>query len=52
MVRPKSESNRVQPETDTVNVACTVMTDDTLPCVMVSANPGIEIVQQYGLVVS
>ena len=52
MVRPKSESNREQPVTDTVDVASTVMTNDTLPCVMVSANTGIEIVQQYGLVVS
>ena len=33
-------------------VVDTVMTDDTVPYIMVSADPGIEIAQIYDLVVS
>ena len=51
MARPNS-AQREQPETDTIHVANTAMTNDTLPYIMVSANYGIEIAQQCDLVIS
>ena len=44
-------AEREQSETATIHVANTMMTDDTLPCVVISADPGIEVVQQYDFVV-
>ena len=43
---------REQPETDTIQVVKTVMTNDELSDVVVLANPGIEIVQHCDFVVS
>ena len=39
-----------QPGPDTICVASTVMTNDTLPYATVSADPGIEIAKQYDLI--
>ena len=44
-------AEREQPETDTIHVANTMMTNDTMPYVVISAYPGIEIAQQYDFVV-
>ena len=43
-------TERQQPETATIHVVITMMTNDTLPCVVISADPGIEIDQQYDFV--
>ena len=45
-------ADRKQPETATIHVANTITTNDTMPYVVISADPGIEIVQQYDFVVS
>ena len=50
MVRSNSEQ-REQPETATIHVASTMMTNDSMPYVVISAYPGIEIAQQYDFVV-
>ena len=50
MVRPNSEQ-REQPEAVPLHVANTMMTNDTLPYVVISADPGIEIAQRYDLVI-
>ena len=51
MARPISEQ-REQPKTATIHDADTMMTNDTLPYEMVSTDPGIDMTQQYDLVVS
>ena len=43
---------REQPETATIQVANAMITNDILPLVVISADPGIEIAQQYDFVVS
>ena len=40
-----------QPETATMHVANTMMTNDSMPYVVISAYPGIEIAQQYYFVI-
>ena len=50
MARPNSEQ-REQPETATTHVANTMMTNDSMPYVMISAYPGIEITQQSDFVI-
>ena len=40
-----------QPETAAIHVANTMMTNDSMPYVVISAYPGIEIAQQYDFVV-
>ena len=45
-------AEREQPETTTIHVANTMMTNDYMPHVVISADPGIEISQQYDLVTS
>ena len=40
-----------QPETASIHVADTLMTNDTLSCVMISVDTGIEISQQFDFVV-
>ena len=42
---------REQPETATIHVANTMMANDSMPYVVISAYPGIEIAQQYDFVV-
>ena len=44
-------AEREQPETATIHVANTMMTDGTMPYVVISAYPGIEIDKQYDFVV-
>ena len=44
-------AEREQPETATILVANTVMTNDSMPYVVISAYPGIEIAQQYDFVI-
>ena len=44
-------AEREQPETATIYVANTMMTKDSMPDVVISAYPGIEIAQQYDFVV-
>ena len=44
-------AERKQPETATIHVANTMMNNDSMPYVVISANPGIEIAQQYDFVV-
>ena len=44
-------AERDQPEIATIHVANIMMANDTLPCVMTSAYPGIEIDQQYDFAV-
>ena len=44
-------AERELPETATIHVANTMMTNDSLPYVVIAAYPGIEIVQQYDFVV-
>ena len=46
MARPNSE-----PETATIHVANTMMSNDSMPYVVISAYPGIEIAQQYDFVI-
>ena len=50
MARPNSEQ-REQLETATIHVANTMMINDSMPYVVISAYPGIEIAQQYDFVV-
>ena len=50
MARLNSEQ-REQPETATIHVGNTMMTNDSMPYVVISAYPGIEIAQQYNFVV-
>ena len=40
-------ADRKQPETAAIHVANTMMSNDSMPYVMISAYPGIEIAQQY-----
>ena len=44
-------AEREQPETATIHVASTMMTNDSMPYVVISAYPGIEIAQQYDFVI-
>ena len=44
-------AERKQPETPTIHVANTMMSNDSMPYVVISAYPGIEIAQQYDLVI-
>ena len=44
-------AEREQPETATIHVANTMMTNDSMPYVVISAYPDIEIAQQYDFVV-
>ena len=41
------KAEREHPETATIHVANTVMTNDSMQFVVISASPGIEIAQQY-----
>ena len=50
MARPNSEQ-REQSEKTTMHVANTMMTNYISPYVVISADPGIEIGMQYGLVI-
>ena len=43
-------AEREQPETTTIHVANTMMTNDSMPYVVISAYSGIEIAQQYDFV--
>ena len=49
--KTKIRAEREQPETATIHVASTMMTNDSMPYVVISANPGIEVAQQYDFVV-
>ena len=49
MARPNSKQ-REQPETATINVANTMMTNDTMPYVVISAYPCIEVSHHYDFV--
>ena len=51
VIRPNLDQ-REHPETDPIHAADTAITNDTLPYVMVSADPDTEIAQQYDPVVS
>ena len=44
-------AERKQPETTTIHVANNMMSNDSMPYVVVSACPGIEIAQQYDFVI-
>ena len=44
-------AERKQPETATIHVADTMMSNDSMPYVVISAYPGIEIAQQYDFVI-
>ena len=44
-------AEREQPETSTIHVANIMMTNDSMPYVVIFACPGIEIAQQYDFVV-
>ena len=44
-------AERKQPETATIHVANTMMSNDSMPYVVISAYPGIEIAQQYDFVI-
>ena len=44
-------AEREQPETATIHVANTMITNDSMPYVVISAYPVIEIAQQYDFVV-
>ena len=50
MARINAEQSE-QPETAAIHVANTMMTNDSMPYVVISAYPGIEIAQQYDFVV-
>ena len=43
-------AERKQPETAAIRVANTMMSNDSMPYVVISAYPGIEIAQQYDFV--
>ena len=43
MARPNCRAEREQPEIATIHVANTMMTNDTLPYIVTSVDPGIEI---------
>ena len=49
--KTKFRAEREQPETATIHVANTMMTNDSMPYVVISAYSGIEIAQQYDFVV-
>ena len=51
MARPYSEQRECSRRALAIHVANTMMTNDTLPYVVISAYPGIEIAQQYDFVV-
>ena len=52
MARPNSEQGeRAQPETATIHVANTIMINVSMPYVLISAYPGIEIDKLYNFVV-
>ena len=44
-------AERKQPETAAIHVANTMMSNDSMPFVVISAYPGIEIAQQYDFVI-
>ena len=44
-------AERKQPETAAIHVANTMMSNDSMPYVVISAYPGIEIAQQYDFVI-
>ena len=44
-------AEREQPETATIYVADAIITNDTMPYVVIFAYPGIEIAQQYDFIV-
>ena len=44
-------AERIQPETATIHVANTMKYNDSMPYVVISAYPGIEIAQQYDFVI-
>ena len=44
-------AERKQSETATIHVANTMMSNDSMPYVAISAYPGIEIIQQYDFVI-
>ena len=44
-------AERKQPESATIHVANTMMSNDSMPNVVISAYPGIEIAQQYDFVI-
>ena len=44
-------AERKQPETAAINVANTMMSNDSMPYVVISTYPGIEIAQQYDFVI-
>ena len=44
-------AERKQPETATIHVTNTMMSNDSMPYVVISAYPGIEIAQQYDFVI-
>ena len=44
-------AEREQPETATIHVANVMMSNDSMPYVVISAYPGIEIAEQYDIVV-
>ena len=44
-------AERKQPETATIHVANTMMSNDSMPYVVISAYSGIEIAQQYDFVI-
>ena len=50
IARPNSEQ-REQPETAAIHVVNTMMSNGTLPYVMIYADPGIEIAQQCDFVI-
>ena len=49
--KTKFRAEREQPETATIHVANIMMTRDSMPYVVISAYPGIEIAQQYDFVI-
>ena len=44
-------AERKQPETATIHVSNTLMSNDSMPYVVIFAYPGIEIAQQYDFVI-
>ena len=48
--KTKFRAEREQPETITIHVANSTMTNDSMPYFVISAYPGIEIAQQYDIV--
>ena len=51
MARPNSEQRESLPETAAIHVANTMMSNDSMLYVVISAYPGNEIAQQYDFVV-